>query len=914
MDHNLNSPSSLSQGLKAILAEIVGVGFGLKSVSGLDVEFRGGIVRDKTGNVFVVNGEDFTLTDDATSYIGVLITGDVASLKNVSNRSDVDRVVWQIETGNGAITSYQDCRAPIEETPSAPPTFSHRRAGDSTVAGARATGTLTFTDMPADGQAVTVGGITYTFKDTLASANDVFIGSNENECLINLQAALNDFDTRGTAYHAQTEFNVEAEAFNGVVVGETLEVHARRAGETHNSIETVTNVTGASWPGATLAGGVDILYGYRGGAMLINGEQNTMNDGVVALPDPDSTNYVFWNSRESELASTYNETYARQVGHVVVAVIGCSGGLIDNVVDFSGALDTSFALVARQKDFAVVRNFECGGQVYVHGGRLQTSDGVFAVNQDTFTAAIGEEEFVTVDATGSIVHSTAGYPDGEFRCGRVEMEDAHIDGIEDARAFASFPASVAGGGSGSALERAVIPGGTAGELTVSGITTADELSAVIGYPITGGNVTDVVDLTSEFTITGGDEIDNTGGTDTTDYKLLVLWNGGGGGGTARVYHDITTSGTPVDVEGDDLTGDDWYLITTGGTKGTEIINLLNLSVADLEKAGYKVTFQIFSNPGSDGVKINHNPSGASGGGSQMRATPPAWIEFTCNGAGFDITSSGYFDAEGRYPNPNNKAGQNSHAEGESCGARGECSHAEGTGTTAQGDNAHSEGNNTQATGGYSHSEGDSTQANGTASHAEGTGTTASGANGHAEGLDTVTTGSNSQASGVSSNDNDVDTRQVYASGAFSGDGDITWGLAQASRLVLMKTTTDDSNVPLTVGAEVPAVTQNQMFLADYTTMVITGQIIGRDILEDESSAWRFEAVARRGVGAGSVAFIGSPTVTLIAQDAGASDFVEPTLEADTTNGAFQVNVEGTTGRTIRWIARLDSVEVMGHAS
>lgn len=70
---------------------------------------------------------------------------------------------------------------------------------------------------------------------------------------------------------------------------------------------------------------------------------------------------------------------------------------------------------------------------------------------------------------------------------------------------------------------AVINGGSAGNLTVTGITTSDALLAVLYYPISGGNVTGVTDLTSEFTITAAGTINNTGGTATTGGRVEVRY-------------------------------------------------------------------------------------------------------------------------------------------------------------------------------------------------------------------------------------------------------------------------------------------------------------------------------------------------------------------------------------------------------
>ena len=68
-----------------------------------------------------------------------------------------------------------------------------------------------------------------------------------------------------------------------------------------------------------------------------------------------------------------------------------------------------------------------------------------------------------------------------------------------------------------ALRTAVIAGGAAGNLTVTGIATADKLKAVQRVDAAGAN------LASEFTISAADTINNTGGTNTTGFVLLVVW-------------------------------------------------------------------------------------------------------------------------------------------------------------------------------------------------------------------------------------------------------------------------------------------------------------------------------------------------------------------------------------------------------
>jgi hypothetical protein len=68
------------------------------------------------------------------------------------------------------------------------------------------------------------------------------------------------------------------------------------------------------------------------------------------------------------------------------------------------------------------------------------------------------------------------------------------------------------------LKVAAVSGGSAGDITVTGISTEDSLAAVIDLDFSGGAL---ADLTSEFSITADDTINNTGGTGSND--LLVFY-------------------------------------------------------------------------------------------------------------------------------------------------------------------------------------------------------------------------------------------------------------------------------------------------------------------------------------------------------------------------------------------------------
>lgn len=74
-----------------------------------------------------------------------------------------------------------------------------------------------------------------------------------------------------------------------------------------------------------------------------------------------------------------------------------------------------------------------------------------------------------------------------------------------------------------AVTQAVVAGAAAGNITVTGIKARDTLVSVLRAVGGGTDVTDVTNLTAEFSITAADTINNTGGTATTGSKLIVTY-------------------------------------------------------------------------------------------------------------------------------------------------------------------------------------------------------------------------------------------------------------------------------------------------------------------------------------------------------------------------------------------------------
>jgi hypothetical protein len=125
-----------------------------------------------------------------------------------------------------------------------------------------ATGILTMTVQPSNGDTVTVGttnGITaavYTFKTTLASAYDVLIDTTAQLTLTNLMNAINAGTGIGTKYGAGTLANYDVTA-SGLPAGQ-IQVTANVAGTGGNAIASTKTGTAASWGGTTLSGGANI--------------------------------------------------------------------------------------------------------------------------------------------------------------------------------------------------------------------------------------------------------------------------------------------------------------------------------------------------------------------------------------------------------------------------------------------------------------------------------------------------------------------------------------------------------------------------------------------------------------------------------------------------------------------------------
>lgn len=154
------------------------------------------------------------------------------------------------------------------------------------------------------------------------------------------------------------------------------------------------------------------------------------------------------------------------------------------------------------------------------------------------------------------------------------------------------------------------------------------------------------------------------------------------------------------------------------------------------------------------------------------------------------------------------------------------------------------------------------------------------------------------------------TRSIRAIATFAASSTPISTLAGASQtsLLVLGVQTTDSTVTTLRSDTNPASTINQITLANNSAYYVRGSCIANVTGGGNTKAWSFEAAIKRGASAAATSIVGAVIKNIVAADAGAAAW-DITLSADTTNGAFRVQVTGQAATTIRWVCRLDSTEV-----
>ncbi len=269
-------------------------------------------------------------------------------------------------------------------------------------------------------------------------------------------------------------------------------------------------------------------------------------------------------------------------------------------------------------------------------------------------------------------------------------------------------------------------------------------------------------------------------------------------------------------------------------------------------------------------------------------------------------------------------GQVAHAEGSASTASGDAAHSEGSGSTASGDASHSEGSGSEASELGAHAEGNGTHADGAAAHAEGSGCTASGDAAHAEGSGTIASGPESHAEGSGSTaigDGSHAEGGSTASGSLShAEGSGTTASADYSHaggtnstaFRLAEFAQGNGWIPgqwsiVQYGTDTLGATPTplEVELTDACLSMLRGRIAARKADGSVVSTWVVEGVCERDTA--TTRLVGTPTITMFFQDAGAAAWTVTAFTAS-TNG-FTLTLTGAAATTIDWSAMFEIVEV-----
>ncbi len=275
---------------------INGNGFFVVQHNGVETYTRAGNFEVGTDNLLetsdgqqvlgyaAVNGAISTSAGLSSLALGAGIASPAVVTTNVALTSNLDATSAPGTQYSTQATIYDSLGAAHQVT------FTYTNADVAAVAAVpvqAATGTLTSSgSAPSDGDQITVGGTTYTFKtalDASTSANEVLIGASATTAIANLVNAINgntaDANGDGAAgYGTDTVANTSATAAD-TTPGSLITLTASTTGTAGNTVALTGGGTFAASGSGDLAGGVDA-------AAAVPGVVNTWNY-TVTLPAAD---------------------------------------------------------------------------------------------------------------------------------------------------------------------------------------------------------------------------------------------------------------------------------------------------------------------------------------------------------------------------------------------------------------------------------------------------------------------------------------------------------------------------------------------------------------------------------------------------------------------------------------------------
>lgn len=148
---------------------------------------------------------------------------------------------------------------------------------------------------------------------------------------------------------------------------------------------------------------------------------------------------------------------------------------------------------------------------------------------------------------------------------------------------------------------------------------------------------------------------------------------------------------------------------------------------------------------------------------------------------------------------------------------------------------------------------------------------------------------------------DIQSGFAQASGFFANQGD-----AQTRVFVLRTQTTNAASTEMFIDGTGGSI---RLVLPNDTTWLFRASIVARRTdANNESASYLLDGAIDRNATAGSTALVGAAVKTVLSEDNAPWDVA---VTADTTNGSLRFAVTGQTGKTVRWVARIEITEVTG---
>lgn len=192
----------------------------------------------------------------------------------------------------------------------------------------------------------------------------------------------------------------------------------------------------------------------------------------------------------------------------------------------------------------------------------------------------------------------------------------------------------------------------------------------------------------------------------------------------------------------------------------------------------------------------------------------------------------------------------------------------------------------------------------------------------ASGLHSVVIGGNNNTNdadyavilgGVNGNTRGIKGSIIMPGYATNGAGSSS-GVIQTGYYILGGETGGSSPISLSTDGNPLVSTSNQITLVDKSSVYFKATILGKEINVEfpEMNVWSVEGVATRSVGNTTTNYFYqgaiSPLATLISSINTTSNW-NVIMDIDNATGCMLINVQGTTGQSIRWAAKVETIEI-----